>query len=371
MELREALQAAQQVIHKEGQQFFASYKPQVAGIDRWSEDIVTRLEEYCLRPGKAVRPLLIAVGYALARSCSLSEALENTQVRILMLAYELTHKRILMADDIADNDDLRNEKPAFHVQMEQDLATREAYSPLSPQKRAHFARSYTEVAGIWLQTLSFAVIEKANLSPEVRNSVLRTLLQCVYEKTPAGWYILLDQNLEKLDERVSEERFLKGLELVTGEYTFVAPLTLGAVLGSLQEAERLAPSIANLGAAAGILFQLTDDRIGLFGDPKETGKPVGNDIREGKKTLYMLYAYARASDGEKAFLQSIVGSETVTQKDLVRVQEIVHQTGAYDRVEQKITQYAQAAKKEASRIYHSEVSRLLIEMLEYISARTK
>lgn len=369
MNLSTALAAAQHVVHEEASLFFAEYKPKVAPIDEWSSDIVDRLEEYCLRPGKAIRPLLIAIGASMACDISLEDALENKEVRALMLAFEMTHKRILMADDIADQDELRNEEPAFHIKLEDDLAQRPTYKALPKQQLVHFTRSYTEVAGIWLQTLSFAVLEKAHSSLEKRAFITQTILEYVYERTPAGWYILLDQALEKLSEKTSEERFLKGLELVTGEYTFVAPLRLGFILGDKQEEYR--DAIAHFGANAGLLFQITDDRIGLFGDPAISGKPVGNDLREGKKTLYVQYAFQLGSDEQKKQLQSIVGNPTVTAADLAKVQEIVRELGAYDRVEEDIQKYLKEAQGALSDFSPHSSRMILEEMIEYISKRSK
>lgn len=369
MDLRTALVTAQSVVHEEAKAYFSAYKPKVESIDVWSRDVITWIEEYCLRPGKAIRPLLIALGASLALDISLEDALNNPEVRSLMLSFEMTHKRILMADDVADQDELRNEFPAFHIKLEQELLKRETYQELPQSQLTHFARSYTEVAGIWLQTLSFAVLEKAHFSLEKRAAITDTILKYVYERTPAGWYILLDQGLEKLSEKTSKERFLKGLELVTGEYTFVAPLRLGFILGNKQE--EFASTIANFGAAAGLLFQITDDRIGLFGDPALSGKPVGNDLREGKKTLYVQYAFAAGSKVQQKRLQEIIGKSQVSAQELTEVQAMIRTLGVYEMVEKDIAMYRQEAV-EALRGFPDNSSRILLEeMTEYIAKRQK
>lgn len=369
MNLSTALGAAQQVVHEEATNFFAEYKPKVSPIDEWSRDIIDRLEEYCLRPGKAIRPLLIAIGASMSLNISLKEALADKEVRALMLAFEMTHKRILMADDVADQDELRNEAPAFHIKLQDELAQRETYCTLPESQLVHFTRSYTEVAGIWLQTLSFAVLEKAHFTLEKRSAITQTLLTYVYEFTPAGWYILLDQSLEKLSDETSLDRFLKGLELVTGEYTFVAPLRLGFILGGKQD--KYKDVIAQFGANAGLLFQITDDRIGLFGDPSISGKPVGNDLREGKKTLYVQYAYQLGNNEQKKRLQSIVGSPKVSALDLQWVQGLVRELGAYQKVEDDIQKYLKNSHEALSEFFDHPSRSILEEMIEYIAKRSK
>ncbi len=369
MDFRSALAHAQQTFHEEARTFFGEYQQDVQEIDIWSQEILAYLEEYCLRPGKALRPLLVALGAAMAQNISLEEALSQTKVRSLMLVVELTHKRLLMADDVADKDELRNEKPAFHILLAQELSKRETYAQLDPAKLEHVCRSYTEIAGVWLQTLSFAVLEKAPFTPQEREQIVKTLLRSVYERTPAGWYILMDQGLEKLGEETSVDRFLKGLRLVTGEYTFVAPLRLGYILGGdLKEKEA---AIAEFGANAGLLFQLTDDRIGLFGDPQVSGKPVGNDLREGKKTLYVQYAYQRSEGKDRETLVALLGAPEVSAQQLDWVQQLVRSTGAFEAVEQDIKNVHQKARASLEHFLPSECRTILEEMLFSLEKRDK
>lgn len=366
MQLKDALDQAQSVTQAQTKLFFTEYLPPLTATDPMLVEVGHRLEEYCLRPGKALRPLLIACGAALSRDISLEEALALPSAQRLMLSIEFIHKRLLMADDVADRDELRHDKPAFHVQWEQDLAQVDRYKSLSPAMRSHVARSYTEIAGIWLQRLSEQVLLEG-FTPSERRTIDQILLTYVYEKTSAGWYLLFDQNFEQISSKTSEEKLLRGLELVTGAYSYQAPLRLGSILGP--RSEELEKILLEFGSSTGVLYQLTDDLIGLFGDPATTGKPVGGDIREGKKTLLVQYAYRLGDERDRQQLRRLLGNENITPEEVELVRQIVHRTGAYDQNQAKIKEYAEYSQNCLANLADGEVRQLLTHLVSYLTAR--
>ena len=119
---------------------------------------------------------------------------------------------------------------------------------------------------------------------------------------------------------------MKGLELVTAKYTFVAPLKIGASLGP-KNSSALEHALEKYGLAVGTAFQIQDDILGLFGDPEDMGKPVGNDVREGKKTLLLQKAYQLAGKNDRQFLADVCGRE-LQAGELEQVQSIVKETGS-------------------------------------------
>lgn len=365
MELKSALAQAQKATHAQTTLFFSEYLPHLAGVDPILAKVGNRLQEFCLRPGKAVRPLMVACGFALSAVVSLEEAFTDTRVQKLMFSAELIHKRLLMADDVADRDELRHDRPAFHALWEQDLAREPKYKKLSPTFRRHIVRSYVEIAGIWLQRMSEQAIE-GTFAPAESTRINRIILEYVYEKTPAGWYLLFDQNFDDL-ESATEDVLLKGLEMVTGAYSFQGPLLMGSVLGS--KSAELEKPLTEFGAAIGVLHQLTDDVIGLFGDPEVTGKPVGGDIREGKKTLLVQYAYRLGDGRDREQLKKLVGNQDISPADVETMREIVRRTGAFDQNQEKIQQYVDYGQASLEHLPDGEVRSLLQSLLLYLSQR--
>ncbi len=368
LDLVAALDLAQVVTQAQTTQFFAEYLPHLGEIDPLLAQVGARLQEYCLRPGKAIRPLMVACGAAWSRSVPLAEALGDRQVQSLLLAVELIHKRLLMADDIADRDERRHGKPSFHTQWEQDLSQDPHYRRLPIEERRHFARSYTEIAGIWLQRLSEQAIAAGNFSLAQRRQIDAILLGYVYEKTPAGWYVLFDQNFTPLDQ-VSPAEFLHGLAMVTGAYSFQSPLLLGLLLGSA--GAKFKQPLIEFGEAVGLVHQLTDDVIGLFGDPEVTGKPVGGDLREGKKTLLMQYAYQLGSETQRRQLVRLLGKPDITTAEVTTVRAMVESTGALAKNQAKIAEYVAAGEQVLGRLPAGEINHLLQQLLSFLVGRKR
>jgi geranylgeranyl diphosphate synthase, type I len=126
----------------------------------------------------------------------------------------------------------------------------------------------------------------------------------------------------------------------SGKYTVERPLHLGAALaGRLDE---LTAPLSAVGLPLGEAFQLRDDLLGVFGDAAVTGKPVGDDLREGKLTPLVAVAAARA-DGVGARLLERLGSVDLTDVEVVQLQSLLIDTGARDEIESSIEQLVDQA----------------------------
>ncbi|MEK8226113.1 polyprenyl synthetase family protein [Oerskovia sp. M15] len=115
-------------------------------------------------------------------------------------------------------------------------------------------------------------------------------------------------------------------ELKTATYTCTVPLVCGAILAGADQATR--DRLEVYGRALGIAFQLVDDLLGVFGDPRVTGKSAVSDLREGKRTLLLAYAYGRAERADVALLDQYVGRADLTDAGADVVREIMRRTAA-------------------------------------------
>jgi geranylgeranyl diphosphate synthase type I len=120
----------------------------------------------------------------------------------------------------------------------------------------------------------------------------------------------------------------------------------------------------------GIAFQIQDDILGVFGETKETGKPVGNDIREGKKTLLVLKAYERASAKHKRLLRKLIGRE-VNEEQLKIIRAVIRETGALDYSYQLARRQVRLAQNYLKKIEtkDKEAVARLRRMAEYVIVR--
>jgi geranylgeranyl diphosphate synthase type I len=122
----------------------------------------------------------------------------------------------------------------------------------------------------------------------------------------------------------------------SAKYTIERPLHVGAIAADVSRGVALAPMLSAYGLPLGDAFQIRDDVLGVFGDEKTVGKPVGGDFREGKPTPMLAYAYEHA-DAEQRKVLDMVGRENLSEQDISVLQQVVINTGAKNAMEQRIS----------------------------------
>jgi len=120
----------------------------------------------------------------------------------------------------------------------------------------------------------------------------------------------------------------------SAKYSVEQPLLVGAALGGASPA--LLASYSAFGLALGEAFQLRDDVLGVFGDPAQTGKPAGDDLREGKRTVLVAYALQGATHAQAELLQQHLGDPHLDADGVAALRDVVVDTGALARVEELI-----------------------------------
>lgn len=354
MALRDQLAQSQQAIESVLREFFASQESTAKEIHSSLYDSVVQLETFSLRGGKSVRSFLTLTAAKLA---GLQESKELYQA---CASVELHHKHILILDDIADRDETRYGGPtlehAYYAVFGEDADGK------------HRALSFAMLDGVLLGALSKELLLSTSFPPHVMVDCIQLFDTVMYRDTLAGWQIHGLQCIQPLSQS-SEDLFIKGLLLVTARYTFTGPLLFGLTLAQSSD-PTLRQAIVDYGETVGTAFQMQDDILGLFGDPKVTGKPVGNDVREGKKTLLVQYAYHHTSTENQAFLEQRLG-KPLTPTDLAKVQTIVRDAGGLDYAKGLATDYVEKGIQALQVLPESESKTTLIELAHYIISRQK
>jgi geranylgeranyl diphosphate synthase type I len=142
----------------------------------------------------------------------------------------------------------------------------------------------------------------------------------------------------------NDQRFERAMTVVTyksAKYSMEAPLRLGAALGCASDQQR--DALGAFGLPLGVAFQLRDDMLGVFGDPQETGKPAGDDLREGKRTVLVALAAATMSSGVRRVFEEMLGNPEVTDEQIAVMQTTLTESGAVEQVEQIISESAARA----------------------------
>jgi geranylgeranyl diphosphate synthase type I len=195
------------------------------------------------------------------------------------------------------------------------------------------SRRFGEGVAILVGDLAFVLADQllSGASPEVWQlwNELRIELN-------AGQYLDLLGSVQRERRLAKAERIAR---YKSGKYTIERPLHVGAVLAAPDRQTELVPGLSRYGLPLGDAFQMRDDVIGAFGDPALTGKPVGDDLREGKPTPLLARAMA-AADAEQRRVLERVGSARLDDDEVAAVQDVIVATGALDALEGRIDELA-------------------------------
>jgi geranylgeranyl diphosphate synthase type I len=265
------------------------------------------------------------------------------------------HAFALFHDDVMDGSSTRRGEPTTHIVMSQQ---HEKNSWVGESRR------FGEGAAILVGDLAFVYADQLLLgAPQPVWSVWNELRV----------ELNFGQYLDMLGSANSERRLVKAERICrykSGKYTIERPLHLGAVLAAPEKAEQLLPALSAYGLPLGDAFQMRDDVMGAFGETSVTGKPVGDDLREGKPTPLMAMATARANAAQLGILQ-LVGSTVLNDAQVADVQTVIRETGALEQLEQQITSLTDEAIEAVGKAPLSQEARNeLVELAAFVSWRS-
>ena len=308
------------------------------------------------RGGKMIRPVLLWWGYQLAAGDDPARDSMTGSVAEAAGSLELLHAAALIHDDVIDHSDTRRGKPALHRQFESYHAGRSYQGGAEP-----FGIAAAIVIGDICLALSEELFEKSQtvlgISPLARD--LRATLR---RDVMVGQYLdVLAEVVPLEDERIGD-RAWEVLSYKSAKYSVEQPLLLGAALGGADE-EQLA-EISKFGLPLGQAFQLRDDVLGIFGDPVATGKPAGDDIREGKRTVLIAESMKNLRPEQVQVMAERLGDPNLSDDEVGECVEMLTESGGLDAVESFIrTKYDEAlsvVREWADKGAHADTARTTI-----------
>ncbi|MHA2789370.1 polyprenyl synthetase family protein [Corynebacterium sp. S7] len=323
LSLNDVPEATQHVL----EQFFDEQSEKVASIGRPVTEAVNYLRDFVLNGGKRVRPLYGWAGFVGAGGLKTSAEDPQAVLRAVS-SLEFIQACALIHDDIIDSSDTRRGNPTVHRAVE--AAHRE-------QKWAGDSAHFGESTAILVGDLALVWAEDMWRYSGLSHAALdRTAEPWRAMRTEVIGGQLLDISLEASGNE-SPELANAVNRFKTAAYTIERPLHLGAALAGASP--EVIEAFRGYGTDIGIAFQLRDDLLGVFGDPSVTGKPAGDDLREGKRTVLLAIALSRADESDPAAaatLRAGVGSETNAEK-ISELASIIASTGAVDVIEEQIS----------------------------------
>ncbi len=323
--------------------------------ERWAKvdaDLVPPIDEIArlvLAGGKRLRPAFCFWGFVGAGGDPTDELVIDAGA-----ALELLHAFALFHDDVMDGSLTRRGEPTTNAKFE----ARHGVEKLAGESR-RFGDGVAILVGDLAYVYSDQLMRNASLQAWTIWNELRIELN-------------FGQYLDMLGSAMNERRREKAERICrykSGKYTIERPLHLGALLAAPTRND-LIPVLSTYGLPLGDAFQMRDDVLGAFGDTAITGKPVGDDLREGKPTPLMAIATARANAAQLKELQ-LVGNQDLSPEQIARVQEVIRETGALDELETVITRLTDEAITAVGHMpFTQSVRDELITLAEYVSWRT-
>jgi geranylgeranyl diphosphate synthase type I len=296
--------------------------------------------------GKRIRAFLVYLGYLMGG--------EEDSLKILpiSLSVEIIHSFLLIHDDIIDKSDIRRRKATIHKRYEKFFGS-------------HYGISQAIVLGDIAGFEALKLVNSSGFSDRQKIECQKKLYDVILE-TAYGEALDIEYSYKK--PKIGD--IMQIADLKTARYSFVGPLSLGAILSKCSSGQLVA--IREFGLLVGIAFQLQDDYLGIFGDEKILGKSVLSDMREGKNTLIIHKAKQLASSKGLEVINKIWGNPGSGSNELRKIREIVRKCGALTWCESENMRLTIVAKKEIARITKNhELQQILSQIADYVVSRQK
>ncbi|MBV7296236.1 polyprenyl synthetase family protein [Corynebacterium sp. TAE3-ERU12] len=305
--------------------FLNSRRNTAVEIDPYFTQLVDAVNEFTLQGGKRVRPTFLWAGWLASGGADTAE--DPAAVLHAAAALELVQACALIHDDIIDASDTRRGNPTVHRRFEAVHRDSQWHGDGGAFGRA-MAILGGDLAMVWADDMlresglsTAALVRLQNSWWRMRTEVLGgQAIDIVAETSGDGRF--------EVAERINTYK--------TAAYTIERPLLIGSEIADASE--DITHALATYGRNVGIAFQLRDDQLGLFGDPEVTGKPAGDDLRQGKRTMLLATALEKLQEtapDKATYLNESLGVVTDLE-EISELTELIRSTGADDKMEQEI-----------------------------------
>ncbi|TQJ32376.1 polyprenyl synthetase family protein [Microbacterium sp. SLBN-146] len=294
-----------------------------------------------LQGGKRLRGRFCIAGWRAVEDARTRHAEVPSAVITAASALEVFHAAALIHDDVIDNSDTRRGRPSAHRALES-----EHRSAGWVGDGESFGRSGAILLGDLLVAWSDDLFEEGLVSVGAdRAATARAEYSRMRRDVTIGQFLdIAEESAFRTEPDARHaERALRVASLKSARYSVQQPLAVGAALAGADEAQHSA--LSRFGHPLGMAFQLRDDVLGVFGDESETGKPSGDDLREGKRTVLVAYTREALAPSARRVVDELIGDPSLDAGQIGALQRTIIETGALERVEKLITDYAREAER--------------------------
>ena len=286
--------------------------------------------------GKRLRPYLVL------KSCQMLGGKQSDAISAAS-AVEMIHNFTLVHDDIMDNDEMRHGVTTTHKKFDIPLAI---------------------LAGDVLYSKAYNTISsKSKLSSNYTTQLVSKLSKACIEICEGQ---VNDIKFAENKKIPTEKEYIKMIEMKTA-VLFEVSCAMGAICAKRKQKD--VKNLSAFGKNLGIGFQITDDLIGIIGDSKITKKPVGNDIREGKKSLPIILAIKKARGQNRTKIMRVFGNSGASKQQINLAVNVIRSLGVEKEVRDIALKYAQRAEKSISS-YTGSAKNEMAGLLNFVTKRS-
>ncbi len=289
-----------------------------------------------LAGGKRLRPCISML------SC---EAVKGDIIKVmpLALALEIIHNFTLVHDDIMDKSKIRRNTPTVHIKYGEPAAI---------------------LAGDLLFTKAFEAMHQITSDCTIFKNIEYGFIDCIREICEGQQ---LDVEFEQR-KTIKEEEYLEMILKKTA-VIFMFSAEAGAILG--EGTKEQTNALNEYGKTLGLAFQIHDDYLDMSSSLDTLGKDIGNDIRNGKKTLIAVHSLNNATGEDKKTLEKIFGNQKATEKEVKQVYNLFKKTGSIEYAKKTAENYCNKAKKTLEILEDSDSKQILLALADYSIKREK
>lgn len=307
-----------------------------------SEDILELIDypSALLQGGKRLRASFCEASWEAYADFDRNPAVLATELKgvvSIAAALEMFHAAALVHDDLLDQSDTRRGAPAIHKRFE-TLHSSKGFGG----DPARFGMAGSVLVGDLMLSWSSELFGQGmlNASSAAVEANCRSEFGQMRFEVMAGQYLdVLEENAAPLRE-VSEivARANAVMLYKTAKYSLEAPVLIGAAFGGAAEFQR--KQLSDFAIPLGLAFQLRDDILGVFGDPATTGKPAGDDLREGKRTVLVGLTLEKLPRSVGSLFEELLGDRELETEQIEFMQETIQDSGALKKTELLIEEYS-------------------------------
>ncbi|MEV8337952.1 polyprenyl synthetase family protein [Leucobacter sp. NPDC077196] len=316
------------------------HRAELAGLGDDASHLLDEATRF-LTGGKRFRAQFAVLGYRSVRELDFSDAVEGPAASVLdaACALEFFHAAALVHDDIIDRSDTRRGRPSTH----RVFANMHADQHWSGDS-AHFGIAGAILLGDLLQSWADELMQSACAAAAVPGAAqaARSHFNRMRSEVALGQYLdVLEEQQSAFAEHDEQlERSTRVLVYKSAKYSVEAPLLIGAALAGADDEQEQA--LREYGLPIGVAFQLRDDLLGVFGDASITGKPTGDDLIEGKRTVLVTLARENLPGTQRRIFDDLLGND-LDPEQIAILQRTIRESGAVERVEQMIARNVERA----------------------------